>query len=135
MNEILRFLLTHCSFLYETNRFKFVDSEVAPGFGGDAFLVLASEVLRLRFVRDRGQLLLGFQSIHERSEMDWYSVELIQQLLTGDKPRSAVLSDAYAMFLRSHLTEIEERFSKESLADTLRNLRKLERLRAKELFG
>jgi len=133
MNEILQFLLAHCSFLYETNRFKFVDSLVAEESFGNALLVLSSSILKLRFVRDRSQLFLDFQSVQQKGEMHWHSIHTVRQLITGEKQRSAELNEDYAAFLREHLDEIERRFSKDRLKETLVALGELERIRAKEL--
>ncbi len=134
MNEILEFLVKYCSFLYETNRFKFVDSLVSSSFG-NALLVLASDTLRLRFVRDRSQLFLDFQSIQQKGKMHWHSIDVVRQLITGKKQQSAELTEDYAIFLRNHLDDIEQCFSKEKLTETVQALQKLKRVRAKELFG
>jgi len=135
MSEILRFLLKYCAFLYETGRFKFVDSGVSPSFGGDAFLVLASDALRMRFVRDRGQLFMDFQSIHHESEKDWYSIDVVQRLVTGERQASAELNEGYVAFLHDHLDDIERLFATQRLRETVMALQKLERARANELFG
>ena len=135
MKDILQFLMAYCSFLYENNRFKFVDSRVASSFGGDAFLVLASDSLKIRFVRDRGQLFLDFQSLQHGKEADWFSIDVLHRLVTGEKQESAELTGDYASFLRENLEEIESRFSSDRLTDTVKELRKLEQTRAKELFG
>ena len=135
MNEILKFLMKYCSFLYETNRFKFVDSLVSSSFGGDSLLVLASDTLRLRFVRDRGQLFLDVQSAHQKDKKRWYSIDLVWRLITGEKRQSAELNEDYAAFLRDHLDEIERRFSAHSVKETAEALGKFEQIRAKDLFG
>lgn len=135
MNDILEFLMKYCSFLYETNRFKFADSLVSSSFGGDSVLVLTSDTLRLRFVRDRGQLFLDVQSVHQKNKKHWYSIDLIWRLITGQKQRSAELNKDYTVFLRDHLDEIERRFSANCLHETVEALGKFEQIRAKELFG
>ena len=134
MTEILRFLVEHLAFLYAPDRFRFVDSRTSTSFGGDAFLVLASDVLRIRLVRDRGQLFMDFQATAERDDRDWYSIDVVRRLLTGERQDTAELSPEYARFLEEHLDEIEKRFSEEELANTRKALKELERIRAKELF-
>ena len=135
MNQILRYLLDYCSFLYEPGRYRFVDSETSASFGGDAYLTLASDSVRIRFVRDRDRLLMEFQSVEEEGQFDWYSIDVVRQLVTGEPRRSARLDEDQAAFLREHLDDIEERFAPERLDETTTALKKLERTRAKELFG
>jgi hypothetical protein len=56
------------------------------------------------------------------------------RLITGERIESAVLTQGMANWFKRNLSEIEERFSDERLEETRRELKKLERLRAKELF-
>lgn len=84
---------------------------------------------------DRGQLFLDFQGVTRKGKLDWYSVDVVRQLVTGERQSSAELTEDYASFLRDHLDEIERRFADENLADTIGALRELERARAKEMFG
>jgi hypothetical protein len=62
-------------------------------------------------------------------------VDLIRRLFIGQRERSAVLDESYAAFLGEHLGEIEQRFSGHELSSTLRELRQLKQVRAKEMFG
>jgi hypothetical protein len=133
MAAILEFLLKHCPFLWEHDRYRFVHSEVAESFGGDALLILESESLRLRFTRDRGQLLLTLQATEPGAE--WFSVDLIWRMLAGEKPESAELNEEYAAFLAENLDEIERRFGRPRYERTAAELRELELERARELFG
>jgi hypothetical protein len=135
MVEILLYLAKHCAFLFRPGWFRFVDSRVDESFGGDAYVVLASDSLRLRFVRDCGQLLLDFQSTERTGEKHWFSIDVVQRLITGEKRPSAELDAEYAAFLEENLTDIERRFGQNNLSETVKTLRELERVRAKELFG
>ena len=132
MSSILQFLLNFCTFLYETGRFRFVDSAVGPGLSGDAMLVLESRILRLRFIRDRGQLFLDMHGLLSKRGDDWYSVDVVQRMLTGKQAISAELGEQYASFLNAHLDDIEALFAAERLEETTGTLRKLEHLRAQE---
>jgi hypothetical protein len=134
MTEILRFLIEHLQFLYASGRYRFVDSETSTSFGGDTFLILASDVMRIRLVRDRGQLFMDFQATAERDDRDWFSIDVVRRLVTGERQDTAELSPEYARFLEEHLDEIEKRFSEEELANTRKALKELERIRGKELF-
>lgn len=134
MIRILQYLLGHCAFLLTSPDYRFVDSRVAESFGDDAYLVLESRSLRMRFVCDRGQLFLDFQSTSHSGDKDWFSVDVVRRLLEGEQPGSAELDPEYADFLESKIADIETCFS-ERLDETVAELRRLERVRAKELFG
>jgi hypothetical protein len=131
MTAILEFLVAHLAFLYAPDRYRFVDSLTSESFGGDAYLVLEGDVLRLRFISDRGQLLLHFEPLDGK---DSYSIDLLRRLLTGERQETAELSPDYAAFLERELGEIERRFRDER-DETVRALKELKRVRAKELFG
>jgi hypothetical protein len=135
MTDILRFLIECLNFLYAPGRYRFVDSGTSTSFGGDAFLVLESGAMRIRLIRDRGQLFMDFQASGERGEMDWYSIDVVRRLLTGERQESAELTPDYARFLEKHLDEIEMRFSDGEISATRTALKELEKTRAKELFG
>jgi hypothetical protein len=135
MNQILRFLITYCSFLYRPDGFRFVDSYTASSFGGDAFVVLASDQLRLRFVRDRGQLFLDFQGSSQQDKNNWFSIDVVQQLVVGEEQDSAEITAQRVKFVEERIEEISSRFSGDQLEDTQVALKSLERARAKKLFG
>lgn len=134
MTQILAFIVTHMAYLWDGAQFRIVDSEVTTANGGDALLIVESTTVRLRFVRDRGQLFLDFQPTALRPD-EWYSVDLLRRLLLGRRETSAVLDDGYAEFVRLHLREIEERFSQERWPSTRGELKKVKVQRAKDMFG
>ncbi|MFI6267211.1 hypothetical protein [Micromonospora sp. NPDC051006] len=134
MTQILAFIVTYMGFLWSDAHFKIVGSEVTLVNGGDALLVLESPTVRLRFVRDRGQLFLDFQPAVEQGD-EWYSVDLVRRLLLGKREYSAVLDESYAQFLASHLREVEERFDESRWEMTRKDLKELKVRRAKEMFG
>jgi hypothetical protein len=135
VHEILKFLVDHCSFLWTDGRYRIVDSDVSTSFGGDAFLIVTSDALRLRFVRDRGQLFLDVQDVGSAGRDDWYSLDLLWRLIKGERRNSAVLDEEYARFLRESLPSVESHFVSEHLPETTRTLHELKRARARELFG
>lgn len=142
MTKILKFMIDHCSFLYAGERYgygryRFVDSRVAASFGGDAWLILESEFLRLQFVSDRDTLDLFVQGTTQRRDKvkEWYSIDVIRRMITGARDHPAELSEDDATFLYEHLEEIESHFTPPAIADTVETLERLERVRAKELFG
>ena len=134
MTEILLFLVEYLAFLYAPDRYRFVDSRTSAGFG-DAYLDLESDALRVRLVRDRSQLFMDFQSVGQHGDRDWYSIDIVRELVTGERQTTAELSADYAGFLEQHLDEIERRFSDEELPATVPALKALQDERAKEMFG
>jgi hypothetical protein len=134
MEEILRYLMKHCSFLYAPNQFRFDDSGSSESFE-NAFLVLEHEDLRLKFVKDRGQLFLDFQPTSSKRKKDWFSIDIVKQMVTGNIEPSAEMDTEKAMFLKNNLDEIEQLFSTANLENTIKKLKELERQRAKRLFG
>lgn len=56
-------------------------------------------------------------------------------MITGARDHPAELSEDDATFLYEHLEEIESRFTPPAIGDTVKTLERLERVRAKELFG
>lgn len=133
MEEILRYLMKHCSFLYSPNRFRFVDSGSSESFG-NAFLVLEHEELRLQFVKDRGQIFLDFQPTSKNHKGEWFSIDIIKQMVTGEIETSAEMDSEKAEFLKTNLDEIKLLFSTANMEATIKKLRELERARAKRLF-
>ncbi|MFC9689140.1 hypothetical protein ACFTSF_11410 [Kribbella sp. NPDC056951] len=134
MTLILAFIATHMGFLWDQARFRIAGSEVTTYNGGDALLLVESDVVRLRFVRDRGQLLLDFQPA-TGGISEWFSVDLIRRLMLGQPESSGLLDEGYAAFIGQHLDAIEGRFRPERWAETHAELKALKVKRAKELFG
>jgi len=133
MEEILRYLMKHCSFLYSPNRFRFVDSGSSESFG-NAFLVLEHKEMRLQFVKDRGQIFLDFQPTSIKHKGDWFSIDIVKQLVTGKIEASAEMDSEKVEFLKNNLDEIEPLFSTANMEGTIKKLKELERARAKRLF-
>ncbi len=139
LNELLKVLMSLCSFLYEPrgdqpSRYRFVDSHAVTSFG-DAYIVLASHALRIRIVRDRGEVIAEFQPDQPVKENDWYDLGLVRRHLTSTSADSADVDEEGAKFLRENLETIEDLFSPERFEETSNALRELGRLRAKEIFG
>ena len=135
MSELLRVLRDWLLFFFEDNRYRLVNSQVGPSFD-DALIEFASNTLLWRLVQDRSQILLNCRPAEGRyKDWEWYSADVLIHLITGGRVDSAVLTQDMASWFQSNLSEIERRFSEERLEETKRKLKKLERLRAKELFG
>lgn len=135
MTFILAFIAAHMGFLWDQARFRITGSDVTTVNGGNALLVVESDVLRLRFARDRGQLLLEFQPASVGVSSEWFSVDLVRRLFLGQKETSGLLDEGYAAFIEQHLDAIEERFAAERWSSTRTELKALKVKRAKEMFG
>src|SRR6267143_2701377 len=116
MIEILRYLADYCPFLFRPGWFRLTDSLVGESFGGDAMVVLESNVLRARFIRDRAQLLFEFQPLAGKPS-EWFSVGLLRGILVGDRGGSEVLDAVWAEFLSESLDELERRFENSDVAN------------------
>lgn len=134
MDEILRFLLQHGSFLYKEFGFRFVDSQVSNAFGGDAFLILAKDTVRLRLVRDRGQLFADFQETPSNGK-EWFSIDIVRKYIAKEHEYFSELDSNNAKFLRERLPDIEAAFRPATFDKIRREFQKLEKERAKSLFG
>lgn len=135
MVELLKVLAEWLSFFFADNRYRLVDSQASESFG-NAVIEFASDTLRWRLVRDRSQIFLDCRPVKGKyKEWEWYSADILIRLLTGNRVESAVLTQEMAVWFGKNLSEIEARFSENRLAETLRELKKLEHLRSKELFG
>lgn len=134
MPELLIFIATHFAYLFRPPGYRIVDSEVSESFG-NALLVLESDQLRVRFTRDRSQLLMEFQALTGRRN-EWFSQGLLKGLLTGDRGGSEVLTPEWASFLEEGLPALEARLANPASRNaTLDGLRQQARRRAKEIFG
>lgn len=132
MNEILKYILAYCSYLYNDYGFIFTDSEVASSFGGDALLIMESDTLKMRFISDRSQLFLDVSAVSKNSE--WYSIDLIRQMITGETDYFSLLDENNAKFLRNNIDKIIECFDKNNINNTTKELKKLKLIRNKKLF-
>lgn len=66
---------------------------------------------------------------------DWYSIDIVRQLITGKVHDSAILDQNSHIFLYEHFSILCELFSPEKAPDTIAKMKKLESERAKRLFG
>ena len=135
MTLILAFIASQMGFLWKGARFWIAGSEITTSNGGDAYLLVESDTLRLRFVRDRGQLLLDFQPREHGELREWFSVDLIRSLFHGEPETLGVLDESYASIVRDHLDEIEASFAQARWTTTQSELKRLKAKCAKVMFG
>lgn len=141
MHQILAFLVMHMPYLWDGARFRITDSMATTHNAGDSLLVVASDSLVLRFVSDRAQLLLDLRPRAELAERpsgrergDWWSVDLVRRLLTGERQVTVLLGEDHAVFLREHLDEIEAAFGSERWDETRRGLVAVRQQRSDEMW-
>ncbi|GEK22875.1 hypothetical protein [Cellulomonas xylanilytica] len=134
MTQILAFIAAHMGYLWATARYRITDSQVTRSNGGDAFLVMESTDLRLRFVQDRMQLSLELQSTLDAAH-EWYSIDLVRRLFLGEPESSSLLDASYARFVGEHLDELDERFGPQRWLTTQGELQQIRAQRSKELWG
>lgn len=135
MAEILAFLSAHMVFLWKEGRYRITGSEVTNINGGDAVLTVESAALRMRFVRDRGQLFMDLQPTSAGQSGTWFSIDLVRRLHTGQAEQSAELDEGYAAFLNENLEAMEVEFSEPAWSETRSKLEMLKKRRSKEMFG
>ncbi len=85
MAELLHFLADHCSFFFEPERFRLVDSQTADHLGGFAVVVIESKVLSFRIAKEWGDLMLEFQPTRDLpgKRRAWFSLGLWRGVLLG----------------------------------------------------
>jgi hypothetical protein len=147
MKQLLEFVAEYFSFLFDELGAKLVDSDV--GSIGSALVILQLGDARLRFVNDRGQILLYFQSVHRGGRDEWFSFDVVRQLITrvvdddgimwgridGDPQTDHQKALSNATFIKTHFTEIADAFSDARHVSTEETLHEYKEARGKRLFG
>jgi hypothetical protein len=134
VSAIMGFISAHMKFLWEGARYQIVGSLVSTVNGGSSYLDVASDVLRMRFTLDKGELFLDFRRPGGGGE-EWYSVDLIRRWFTGRRETSGLLNESYAHFVEENLVAIEQLFSSKNWPSAQEELEQLAQQRAQEMFG
>lgn len=136
MDALQRVLKEWLAFFFENDRYRVTHSQTGPSFN-DALVEFSSTKLNWRLVNDRAQIFLDCSPIATTTNRTskWYSLDILFRLISGKRLESAVLTKQLSEWIESNLLLIEDRFSEDRLAQTVSELKKLEKLRAKELFG
>jgi hypothetical protein len=136
VTEILEYLAQYCCSFLWGGGYRIIDSRYSPQNFGNAMVLVASDLLRMRFILERGQLLLHLQEPEPKKPDKSYSIDIVCQLITGEKQASSLLNEAYADFLRKNIREIEAKFSDTAnWNDTARRMHEFELQRGREMFG
>lgn len=133
MDELLIFIMKFCSDLYYKFGFKFIDSDFYEG--DNSMIVLGREDMKLMFIKERDKLFLQFCSKFNKKKEDWYSLDLVRQLITNEQKYFSLLDESNGNFIKNNLEKILALFSKKEIDDTLTKLKKSEKIRSKILFG
>ena len=147
MKLLLEFLGKYFAFLFDDLGVRFVGSEVMTL--GSALVFLESGDLRLRFVNDRGQILLYFQKHHGGERDEWFSFDIVRQLITqvvdddgimwgrieGNSKTDHKKAMINAEFIRTQFAAIADAFSESRHVSTENTLHEFEVARGKRLFG
>lgn len=135
MDQISSFITNYMLFLLNTDRYKEVETMKTAANGGDSVVVFVSDGLHFRFIKERDQLFLDLRPPTSQKEKDWYSIDLVYRLLTGERLGTSILSPEYAEFVRTRLLDIEREFGPDEWPQTEQDLRGIQRKRSKEMFG
>src|SRR4051794_10837276 len=98
MDEILRFLVMHCSFLWAREY-----TIARSGYGADlssAYIdvVSRSKTIKLNFILERGQLFLDVYGLLAAFGKDRYPLDILRAIMTGEPYLGDVVSDAHITF-------------------------------------
>ena len=133
MEEFTQYVKKNFSFLFSPYQFQLIESQSSESFG-NALVILKHEELLIKIVKDRDQIFLDFQPASKKGKLNWFSIDIVKQMITGKIEPSAEMNPKNTEFLKNNLDKITQIFSKESTPDTIQELKKLERERAKRLF-
>ncbi len=137
MKDLLILLATKYLWLFETYRFRIVDSQCNTSFGGQGFIELENGVLRLRFIKDRGE---PYVEVVPLLLPDWpedsaITVDLLYQEIVGEIRDVTVVCNETTEFLRENFAAVSELFQGGSGESLHKRFSTLKSARAKRLFG
>ncbi|WZH38267.1 MAG: hypothetical protein PIR02_06260 [Microbacterium enclense] len=135
MDQITSFIHRYLPFLLDNEVYDVTHAEESTVNGGDSLVEFASDSLHFRFFTDRGQLFLDLRPGTSRRENDWYSIDLIRRLFTGDREESGLMDPGYAEFIRTRLADVEKRVSPAEWPHTEKALKDIKHKRSEEMFG
>jgi hypothetical protein len=114
--------------------FRFVDSKADGISGGNAYVVLESDSMRIRLIKEYGKLYIEFQSVHSIRER-WFTWDVIRELLLHKPESQAILDVEGSVQLEQLLPSLESAFSASNYIISEARLEELERKRSQRLFG
>ena len=126
------------SFLEQTRGFRVVSHEARPSFG-DALADFESPTLRVRVLRDRGQIFIDVAPAQDPPS--WFDLPLLLTFLGEPDAAASLLAGGQsdmrevAALLRAHYDDIERTLGQSRSPDVVRRLGQLRLARAAARFG
>ena len=131
-------VLAAFSFLEQARRFRLVSAETSPSFG-DALADFESPTLRVRVLRDRGQIFIDVAPAEDPAT--WFDLPLMLTFLGETDAAAALLAGGQgdmrevAALLQAHYDDIERTLGQLRSPDVVRRLSQLRVARADARFG
>jgi hypothetical protein len=132
MKRILNYLATAGAFLYEENGCVISDSEYVDAFGGTGSVTLSNDTIQLKFWLERDRLFMDIRGVAGKK---WCSMDIVTELFTGHTSETAEMNQYNTQFLMERFAEIQDRFSSAEIGLMESECDRLEKKRAKEMFG
>lgn len=115
--------------LFEELGFRLTYSDYDAAHFGDSTVILNSDRIRLRFVRDRGQVMLDLATVAESER--WFNLWSLYQVIHDESIKPRFTLNAVGHLLKQEFTALVEALGPK-LLETQKEVerRKIERLRA-----
>lgn len=117
--------------LLDQHKFTLVEQEDS-GVLGRWFAVAASKDMRLRFVGDRGDILVDVSSAESRNQ--WLDLSLVASLITGRDLAQSASPAELGRFLHDNYALVSRLLSRDVFSRTAEQIRELGEQRATKLF-
>lgn len=130
------------SALLDAHGFRVVSESHEPASFGDGLIVLQSEDLRLRFVRDRGQIFADISPAGQAGD-GWHQLQRVKEFLqrhdapaedASDARRAAGL-DELSIWLTGNYERVRDLFREDTYLSARDALQKFEKEKAAQMFG
>jgi len=112
---------THFSSLLKNKGFKLVAEQHSASFG-DALMDFESPEFRLRFVSDRGQIIVRIGS--NTSNNEWFSLRVVRSLVLDKDILQIEKYNELALFLEQHYSTLATMFNSQNISETTLRLKK-----------
>jgi hypothetical protein len=130
MRKILTYLATDGAFLYEELGAVIVNSEYIEMFGGMGSVTLRSDPIDIKLDLDRDII---FPDVRAVGRKEWFSLDIISELLTGVVSNSADM-ESNEQFFRENFSRLKSKFSALEVDATERHCKKLKQNRLNRRF-
>ena len=118
--------------LLVSGAFKIVEEEVADSFD-NASVILEGDGLRIRFVRERGQISADLAASHRPGQ--WFDSRLLQQLETSFEPELSIVDpDEFVEWISERLDWLKVKFASSNYESTASQLRSFAEESARRRF-